>query len=190
MSPSAIRRATVAVYCAAHHGNHPEFVEVAQEVGEALATQGVDLVYCGGSVGLMGEVANSMIAHGARATGVITRHLYEMEVAHLSLDELIVVDTMPLRKAEMFDRADAFVVLPGGVGTLEELCEVWCWASLRLHHKPIVLVNVDGFFDSLMTFIGSAVTAGLVSQHAFECVSVANDVDGVVAALNKVVSCR
>ena len=151
----------VCVYCASHIGDDPAFADAAAAVGAALALRGADVVYGGGQVGLMGIVADAAIAGGSAVTGVITEHLMRPEVAHQGLHELVVVDGMPERKREMFDRADAFVVLPGGVGTMEEMFEVLCWGYLGLHPKPVGLLNVAGYYDHLVAFLDQSVTHGI-----------------------------
>lgn len=158
--------ATVCVYCAAHHGTRPAYAVAARALGDAIVAGGHDLVYGGGHVGLMGEVADVVLAGGRAVTGVITRHLMDLEVGHDAVTEMIVVDDMAARKAEMFARADGFAVLPGGVGTLEELFEVWCWASLGLHPKRLGLLDVEGYYDHLLAFMDRAVSDGLLrAEH-------------------------
>lgn len=158
--------ATICVYCAAHHGTRPAYAAAARALGSAIVAGGHDLVYGGGHVGLMGEVADVVLAGGRHVTGVITRHLMGLEVGHEAVSEMIVVDDMAARKAAMFERADAFAVLPGGVGTLEELFEVWCWAALGLHPKRLGLLDVEGYFDHLLAFMDRAVDDGLLrSEH-------------------------
>lgn len=147
------RPPAVTVYCGSRHGARSAFTDAARALGSALVDHGFELVYGGGHVGLMGEVADSVRSAGGRVTGVITEHLYDLEVAHDELDELVVTADMPSRKAEMFERGDAFVALPGGVGTLEELFEVLCWSTLDLHPHPIGLLNVDGFWQPLLAML-------------------------------------
>lgn len=152
---------TLCVYCASHLGEDPAFAVAATEVGDLMAARGIDLVYGGGQVGLMGIVADRVLAGGGRVTGVITEHLMKPEVAHDGVDELVVVADMPERKRVMFDRADAFMALPGGVGTMEELFEVLCWSYLGLHPKPMGLLDVAGYYDHLIAFLDHAVERGL-----------------------------
>jgi uncharacterized protein (TIGR00730 family) len=146
----------------------------ARELGRSLAIAGYDLVYGGGHVGLMGEVADAALAAGADVTGVITEHLVEREVMHVGVTDLVIVPDMQSRKREMFDRADAFVALPGGVGTMEELFEVLCWWYLGLHPKPVGILNVDGFYDGLLAFFDRAIADGFIGD---ELLVVSDDID-------------
>ncbi len=143
----------VAVFCAAAAGARPAYREVAEVLGRRLAERGVGLIYGGADVGLMGAVADAALAAGGRVVGVIPHVLVDKEVAHKGVQELHVVDTMHTRKRLMGEMADAFVVLPGGFGTFEELFEVLAWQTLKLHAKPVVLVNVAGFYDKLLEFM-------------------------------------
>lgn len=166
-APSALQPAlsppvqTVCVYCGAYDGDLPAFGEAARELGRELAERGLRLIYGGGSIGLMNILANAALAHGGKVTGVIPRVLAECELAHRGLDELHVVETLHERKALMAERADAFVALPGGYGTIEEFCEVVTWARLGLHAKPCGLLNVAGFYDPLLALFERAI------QHRF-----------------------
>ena len=143
-------------------GADARYQSAAVELGRALAERQVGLIYGGANVGLMQAVANACLANGGHVVGVIPQVLVDLEVAHDGLSELHVVDTMHTRKALMSDRADAFLVLPGGFGTLEEMFEVLAWQTLGLHTKPIVLVNVGGFYDALLQFLSRAVSDGLL----------------------------
>ena len=140
----------VCVYCGSSPGADPVFAEVAESLGRLLARRGIPLVYGGGRVGLMGVIADAVLDEGGAVHGVITQALKEREVAHLGLTTLTVVATMHERKAAMVDRSDAFVMLPGGFGTLDEFFEVLTWSQLGIHHKPCGIVNVNGFFDPLL----------------------------------------
>ena len=142
---------SICVYCAAGPGNNPAFVEAAQRFGRILAENGVRLVYGGGSVGLMGALAESVLDHGGLVTGVIPDFLVNREHMLLRVQERIITRDMHERKREMFERADAFVALPGGIGTLEELVEQMTWAQLGRHKKPILILNIEGFWDPLCT---------------------------------------
>jgi uncharacterized protein (TIGR00730 family) len=150
------------VFCGANAGANPAYRAAAEHLGAALAASGRRLVFGGGHVGLMGVVANATLAAGGRAVGVIPQHLVDLEVAHLGLTELRIVASMHERKAMMADLADGFVVLPGGIGTLEEFFEVWTWGQLGLHHKPYGLLNAAGFFDPLLRFLDHAVAEGFI----------------------------
>jgi len=153
---------SVCVFCGSAPGCDPRFVECARDTGALLAQRGLALVYGGGHVGMMGALADAALAAGGRVTGVIPRHLMRPEVAHLGLTELIVVDSMHQRKRLMADRADGFLVLPGGYGTLDETFEMVTWLQLGLQSKPLALVNLSGFFDPLLRWIEHAVDSGFV----------------------------
>ncbi len=159
---AARRLNSVCVFCGSSPGRDPRFAQAARATGALLARRGIALVYGGGHIGVMGEVADAALAAGGRVTGVIPQHLMRPEVAHLGLSELIVVDSMHQRKRLMADRADAFLVLPGGYGTLDETFEMVTWLQLGLQHKPLVLVNVGGYFDSLLQWLQLAVDSGFV----------------------------
>lgn len=158
----------VCVYCGSRHGVRASYAAAARAIGAEIGRRGWQLVYGGGRVGLMGEAADAALAAGARVVGVIPQTLREREVGHLGLHELHVVPTMHLRKQMMAERADAFVALPGGIGTLEELYEVWTWRQLGYHDQPIGLLNVDGYYDALLRFMSHSVDEGFLAptQHA------------------------
>ena len=141
---------SIAVYCGSSAGTNPNYVAQAQALGAAMVAQGLTLVYGGGRVGLMGTIADAVLAHGGQVIGVIPDFLDDKELAHLGCTELHVVKTMHERKLMMADRADGFVAMPGGYGTLEELFEVLTWGQLGLHQKPVALLNVDGYYDHLL----------------------------------------
>lgn len=161
-SQSAPRR--VAVYCGSANGNAPAFLADAQALGEAIAAAGLGLVYGGANAGLMGAVANAALAGGAEVVGVLPDVLAGKEIAHTGLTRLEFVSTMHQRKARMAELADAFLILPGGYGTLEELLEVVTWAQLRLHTKPCILINTSGYWDGLLVFLDTAVGAGFLKE--------------------------
>lgn len=144
---------SVCVYCGSGNGIDPAYVATAEALGRAFATRGIRLVYGGGSIGLMGTVARGALANGGKVTGIIPQFLRDREVMLLEVDELIVTGDMHERKRLMFERADAFVALPGGIGTLEEVVEMMTWAQLGRHAKPIVLVNVNDFWSPLVHLI-------------------------------------
>lgn len=152
----------VCVFCGSQPGRRAEYVAAAREMARLLAQSGIDLVYGGGHVGLMGALADAALAHGGRVVGVIPEHLMRPEVAHQGLTELIVVDSMHTRKQTMARRSAAFIVLPGGFGTLEEMFEMLTWLQLRLQAKPVALLNVAGYFDSLLHFLEHAAGEGLI----------------------------
>ena len=170
----------VAVYCGSANGSNPAFLAEAQSLGAALAAAGLGLVYGGASVGLMGAVADAALAGGAEVIGVLPDVLAGNEIAHKGLTRLELVATMHERKARMAELADAFLVLPGGYGTLEELLEVVTWAQLRMHAKPVILVNTAAYWDGLLKFLDSAVAAGFLKVKNRELLRVAgNAIDAV-----------
>jgi uncharacterized protein (TIGR00730 family) len=154
------------VYCGSNTGTDPVFVKTAQDFGRILAQNGIRLVYGGGSIGLMGAIATSVIEHGGEVTGVIPEFLTVAERPQRLAQELIVTRDMHERKRIMFERADAFVALPGGLGTLEELVEQMTWAQLGRHRKPILVANVNGFWDPLLALIAHMRTLALVPPPA------------------------
>jgi uncharacterized protein (TIGR00730 family) len=154
----------VCVFCGSQAGQRPEYELAARELARVLVAHDVGLVYGGGHVGLMGALADAMLARGGRVTGVIPHHLMRPEVAHQDLTELIVVDSMHERKRIMADRSDAFIVLPGGYGTLEEMFEMVTWLQLRLQAKPVGVVNVEGYFDSLLRFLEHCAEQGFIRR--------------------------
>jgi len=153
----------LAVYCGSATGSRPEFAEATRTTAAAMVRRGVDLVYGGGRLGLMGIVADAVLAGGGRVYGVIPDALVNLEVAHTGLTELHHVSNMHERKAKMTDFADGFLALPGGVGTLDELFEAWSWNALGYHAKPFCLLNVHGFWDGMITFIDHATDSGFLS---------------------------
>ena len=150
------------VFCGSSSGRDPVYVETARLLGETLARNGIELVYGGASVGLMGAVANAVLAEGGRVTGVMPQALVHKEIAHTGLSDLRVVGSMHERKALMAELSDGFIALPGGLGTFEELFEVWTWAQLGYHKKPCALLNVAGFYDRLADFLDNVVERGFV----------------------------
>jgi uncharacterized protein (TIGR00730 family) len=171
---------SICVYCGARLGDSARFIAAAQEMGEAIARLGARLVYGGGRVGLMGVVADAALAAGGRVVGVIPEALMQREVGHSRLTELLVVRSMHERKQAMAERADAFVALPGGIGTLEELYEVWSWQQLGYHDKPVALLNVDGYYDPLIEFMGQSVRRGFVSEEQHRALLVDTDVQSLI----------
>jgi len=158
----AIALANVCVYCGAHPGRDPAYTAAAALLGRTLAERGIGIVYGGGRVGLMGVVADAALAAGGRVIGIIPQALMKKELAHAGLTEMIVTTSMHERKAQMAERADAFVALPGGLGTFEELFEIWTWGQLGWHRKPCGVINVAGFYDGLIAFLDHAAGAGFV----------------------------
>ena len=152
------------VFCGSSPGSNPAITAATVELGSLLAEEGIELVYGGGSVGLMGLLADTVLAAGGRVTGVIPVGLFTREVGHPGLTELVEVDSMHERKATMYQRSDAFCALPGGLGTLEELAEITTWGQLGLHRKPIGVLNVDSFYDPLLALLDRAVDDRLLKS--------------------------
>ncbi len=156
----------VCVFCGSYAGNNPVYADAARELGALLARSGRGLVFGGGRVGLMGVVAQAVLSAGGEVVGVIPRALWTREVGHTALPDLRVVETMHERKAQMADLSDAFVAVPGGIGTLEELIEVYTWSQLGIHAKPCGLLNVNGFYDGLTAWLDHAVAEGFLrAEH-------------------------
>jgi hypothetical protein len=171
----------VAVYCGSANGNDPAFRAAAIALGSAIAEAGWGLVYGGANVGLMGAVADAALAGGAEVIGVLPEILSDREIAHTGLTRLETVATMHQRKARMVDLADAFIVLPGGYGTLDELLEIVTWSQLRIHAKPCVLVNAANFWDGLLKFLDSTVAAGFLKPENRKLLRVASDAQEAVS---------
>jgi uncharacterized protein (TIGR00730 family) len=171
------------VFCGSAHGADPAFAEAAVALGETLARRDLGLVYGGGQVGLMGVLADAAMANGGRVHGVITRALAELEVAHPGLTELEVVETMHGRKASMADAADAFVMLPGGFGTLDEFFEALTWTQLGVHAKPCGVLDVAGYFAPLLDFLDGASEAGLLRPEHRSLVMIERDADALLDRL-------
>jgi len=167
---------SLCVYCGSRPGNEPAFAEAAQSVGEWIGSRGGQLVYGGGRNGLMGIVAEATLAAGGRVVGIIPKALVEKEWAHQGCTELHVVDTMHERKRLMADRADAFLALPGGIGTFEEFFEVWTWRQLGYHDKPVGLLNVAGYYDGLMAFMRTGVEQQFMNHWQMDLIRVGSDI--------------
>ncbi|WP_342627448.1 TIGR00730 family Rossman fold protein [Nguyenibacter vanlangensis] len=179
--------AAVAVFCGSRFGARPDFEEAAREMGTSLGRAGMRLVYGGGDVGLMGAVADATLAAGGRVSGVIPTFLRAREVMHEGVTDLTVTDSMHSRKQLMFARADAFVVLPGGLGTFDETIEIVTWRQLKLHDKPIFVVNVAGWADPMVAMLRAAVREGFADASALELFEVVPDVATTMARLKQAV---
>ncbi|KJH69494.1 LOG family protein [Aliterella atlantica] len=156
---------SVCVFCGSSMGLKPTYQLAAQAMGKVLAQQGIELVYGGGNVGLMGEIADAVLAAGGKVTGVMPKSLVAKEIAHTGLTKLHIVKSMHERKALMSDLSDAFVALPGGYGTLDEFCEMLTWTQLGLQQKPCGLLNVDGYYDNLIAMFDRAVSEQFLRQE-------------------------
>ncbi len=173
----------ICVFCGSRSGNSPSFSAQAAKLGTMIAERDIRLVYGGGDIGLMGVVVRAVLVGGGKATGVIPKFLLEYEVGKPDVDEFIPVETMHERKAIMFDRSDAFVVLPGGIGTLDETMEITTWKQLRQHSKPIIIVNIDGCWDSMINLFDSVIDAGFAHSSIKELITVVDSVDDVFEAI-------
>ena len=171
----------ICVFCGASAGRDPRYAQVAGLVGASLAQRGIELVYGGGAVGLMGAVADGALAAGGRVTGVIPAGLVGRELAHKGVTELRIVTTLHERKAVMAELSDAFLALPGGLGTLEELAEVLSWAQLDLHAKPVGALDVGGFFEPLVAYLDHAEREGFVAPGHRDLLLVDDDLDRLLA---------
>jgi uncharacterized protein (TIGR00730 family) len=174
---------SVCVYCGSSAGRDPVYTETAAAVGTLLAREGIRLVYGGGRVGLMGIVADAALDAEGEVVGIIPSGLFSREIGHRGLTELIEVDSLHERKQRMFELADAFVVLPGGFGTLDELAEVTTWAQLGMHRKPIVLVDVEQYWDGLLRLLDRAVDESFLRPDNRDLVRVVRRVDSLLEAI-------
>ncbi len=174
----------VCVFCGSRSGGPVVYAEAARHLGTLLASRGLGLVYGAGHIGLMGVLADAALAAGGRVIGVIPQDLVDRELAHRGLTELLVVDTMHRRKALMAERADAFVALPGGYGTLDETFEILTWAQLGLHGKPVGLLNVAGYFDGLLAWLDHAVREGFIKQKHRELLAISTDAEELLDILS------
>lgn len=184
---SDITQPLVAVYCGSKEGVNPLYAEAATALGKALAKENLGLVYGGASVGLMGKVADGVLSEEGAVVGVIPEFILDFEVAHEGLTELHVVDTMHERKAMMADRASAFITLPGGLGTLEEIMEVATWGQLDRHAKPMIILNINRFYNKLLEHLAFVVAEGFMKPEDRARLIVCNSVDEAVDMLMGVV---
>lgn len=174
---------SICVYCGSRPGLDPAFLAAAQEVGHWIGQRGGQLVYGGGKNGLMGAVARAAKEAGARVLGVIPTALVDKEMANQDCDELIVVDTMHQRKALMAQHSDAFVAIPGGIGTFEELFEIWTWKQLGYHNKPVGILNTNGYYDALHAFIAHSTKMGLMDEWQNTLITRSSQVEELLPAL-------
>jgi len=180
-APPKIRN--VAIFCASANGARPVYAEAAAELASALVTRGVGIVYGGANVGLMRVIAEAALAEGGQVVGVIPSVLVEAEVAHRGVTELHITDSMHTRKALMGSRSDAFIALPGGFGTFEELFEVLAWQTLKIHAKPVLLLNINGFYDKLLVFLDHCVEEGMLKERNRRILNVASSVPEMLLML-------
>ena len=175
---------TIAVFCGSKSGTKKIFVEAAQELGSQISKRGIRLIFGGGRVGLMGEVADQVLAGGGKVTGVIPQFLNDLEVAHRGVTELITVDSMHERKYLMYNKSDAYVILPGGLGTLDELMEILTWKQLQIHISPIIILDVDGYWGALRLLFQDIIDGGFAHPKALDLFSIVDSVDGVFDAID------
>lgn len=174
---------SMCVYCGSRPGENPAFAEAAQAVGQWIGEHGGQLVYGGGRGGLMGVVAEATRLAGGRVVGIIPQALVDKELANRLCDELHIVQTMHERKAMMAQRSDAFLALPGGIGTFEELFEVWTWRQLGYHDKPIGLLNVAGYYDAMLAFLHSSTASGFMSEWQMGLMATDTDIHALLPRL-------
>jgi uncharacterized protein (TIGR00730 family) len=175
---------SVCVYCGSRHGDDLRFTHEARTLGRGIAERGLKLVYGAGDVGLMGEVARAALGAGGKAIGVIPRHILDLEVGLRDCTAFIVTETMHERKKIMFANADAVVALPGGAGTLDELIEVMTWRQLGLHQKPLILVNVDGYWDPFLALLDHVIARGFAGDSLRGFVTVTDDAEAALGMLD------
>ena len=186
-SPIKTTQSLIALYCGSRTGNKPIYRDTAIELAQHIATQGFGIVYGGASIGLMGQVADTVLEHGGEVVGVIPEFMLDYEIAHGQLTELHIVKSMHERKALMAERASAFIALPGGLGTFEEILEIATWGQLNQHQKPMMLYNVNGFYDALIAQLDRAVEDGfLPPQHRAKLIICENpeQISNVIKNLN------
>lgn len=174
---------SVCVYCGSRPGDDQAFIETGRKLGKTLAAEGVELVFGGGDVGIMGATANAVVDAGGRVIGVIPKFLRDVEIPSERIQELILTDTMHERKHDMYERSDAFCVLPGGVGTLEEVIEVISWAQLQQHSKPIILVNVNNYWDPFLALLDHVMSRGFAGPETRKHYRVVESYDQVLPAI-------
>ena len=186
-SPIKTTQSLIALYCGSRTGNKPIYRDTAIELAQHIATQGFGIVYGGASIGLMGQVADTVLEHGGEVVGVIPEFMLDYEIAHSQLTELHIVKSMHERKALMAERASAFIALPGGVGTFEEILEIATWGQLNQHQKPMIIYNVNRFYDALIAQLDHAVDEGfLPPQHRAKLIICENpeQISNVIKNLN------
>ena len=174
---------SLAVFCGSKIGKSKSYGIAATKLGEEMASRGIKLIFGGGRTGIMGQLADSVIGNGGHAVGVIPHFLSEIEAAHQNLPKLIEVDSMHVRKQTMYDLADGFIILPGGLGTLDECFEIITWKQLKLHKKPIVVLNVEGYWDCLETLISEIASSGFIHERPNNLFQVVSEVEKIFDAL-------
>ncbi|RKS87814.1 hypothetical protein DES39_1059 [Orbus hercynius] len=174
----------ICIFCGASQGNNPDYQLYAQKLGQHIAEQGRRLIYGGGNKGLMGTIANAVLEHGGEVIGVIPERLVQAETAHHGITQLEIVSDMHTRKARMTELADAFIAMPGGSGTLEEIFEVWTGAQIGYHEKPVALYNINHFWQSMQVFLQHAVNEGFIRESFYQTLIVSNDPASVLHSID------
>lgn len=175
---------SLCVFCGSRNGNDPKYVEQAKELAREMAKRGITFVYGGGSIGIMGTLADEVLAHGGEVVGVIPEFLQNHEVGHGHLTELIVTESMHERKRTMFERSDGFVVLPGGLGTLDETFEILTWKQLRLHDKPVVVLDTENYWQPFQALVDATIANGFAHESAKDLFTVVTEPKAVFAAID------
>lgn len=175
----------VAIYCGSQTGKSPIYIESAKELGETLAKEKIGIVYGGSNIGIMGAVADAALAHNGEVIGIMPEHLQKREIAHLHLTEIHFVESMHVRKKKMVDLSDAFIALPGGCGTLDEYFEVFTWAQIGLHENPVILYNINGFYDALIQHFEKMFEEGFIREEQRSILKVATNVNDILTILNE-----
>jgi uncharacterized protein (TIGR00730 family) len=178
-----VPRFSLTVYCGSRAGNHPTYEHSAREVGRWIGSRGGQLIYGGGGQGLMGIVANETMASGGRVVGIIPQSMVEREWAHHAVDELVIVQSMHERKAQLIERGEALLAISGGIGTLDEFFEAWTWRQLGFHHKRVGLLNTQGYYDTLLAFLGQTVDADFLGNGHLKLLDIHHEVDALMSAL-------
>jgi uncharacterized protein (TIGR00730 family) len=173
-------RPYICVFCGSANGTDPAYAQTAKELGQSIAASGIGLVYGGATVGLMGILADAALAGGAEVIGVMPEVLMDREIAHRGLTKFHIVKTMHERKALMAEYSDAFIALPGGYGTLDEFIEIVTWAQLKIHQKPCILLNTNGYYDGFLTFLHHAVKQGFIKPENYSLIQIADNVESAL----------
>ena len=175
---------SIAVYCGSSNGSKSIYSKTAEELGNLLAVNDIKIIYGGGDMGIMGVIANSAIASGGKVEGTITSHLADKEKKNINISSLEVVETMHERKINMYDKSDSFLILPGGIGTLEEFFEVLSWKQLKIHNKPIILFNVDNYWDQLIALIDKTIDCKFAGENIKDAYTVVQNSEELRKVLN------
>lgn len=173
----------ICVFCGSSMGKDPAYADAAEQLGKEIATRHMELVYGGGNIGLMGIIADTVLAHKGKVTGIMPRHLVDLEIAHQQIQELKIVNDMMERKKLLLEISDAFIAMPGGFGTLDEMSEAITWNQLKLMHKPVGLLNTDGYYDHLIAFIKRATEDSLIRPEHRDSIIIASDPIELISSL-------